>query len=408
MPRSREELVEALSELKRREENRAGLLGNSTATMLTEARDLLDSLEELERTKLALDEARYSPMGDNHHNAAACPHCRPELEGEQAKLRAEHERANRAEDALRKIRSLYETACREEDPEDPESEWDEDDPEGHAATFSCFQRAALLAKAVLDTSIGDREPETCGRCGGSGRAQVPGFDNGTVNCPSCNGTGTKPPAPCSDGASTQGGDASARQPSGERSDGSFSTRVTGGEPEPDGGLASDDFECCGGDGEHEPFCDCRPPVRPPVVDQIIDRLEELRDEEKLELERRKAEIDPLSMDPSALIFKAKARAYEDAMHLVGDLDALSRLAPEPSSSDQEGEGRFFCGKCGRYSPTSEHAGCRYLAAPTQPAVLVPSECHVVGCRLPEGHTGPCCRRPLSAPETTDQSKGEAR
>lgn len=47
---------------------------------------------ELEQ-KLA--DARYT--GDNHHNAAACPYCRPELEGEREKLR----QAESQRDALR-------------------------------------------------------------------------------------------------------------------------------------------------------------------------------------------------------------------------------------------------------------------------------------------------------------------
>lgn len=46
-----------------------------------------------------LAEARY--LGDNHHNAAACPHCRPELEAERAKQRELVERAEQAEQQLR-------------------------------------------------------------------------------------------------------------------------------------------------------------------------------------------------------------------------------------------------------------------------------------------------------------------
>lgn len=77
MPRSREELVEALTELKRREENRAGLLGNSTAMMLTEARDLLESLEERIEHRLVVDqvggriELGPQPLADCRARAAA-------------------------------------------------------------------------------------------------------------------------------------------------------------------------------------------------------------------------------------------------------------------------------------------------------------------------------------------------
>lgn len=32
---------------------------------------------EIERLRDDLERARYAPMGDNHHNAMACPHCNP-------------------------------------------------------------------------------------------------------------------------------------------------------------------------------------------------------------------------------------------------------------------------------------------------------------------------------------------
>jgi hypothetical protein len=34
--------------------------------------------------QLVVDLARFSPMGDNHHNAAACPYCRGQMAGEEA------------------------------------------------------------------------------------------------------------------------------------------------------------------------------------------------------------------------------------------------------------------------------------------------------------------------------------
>ncbi len=46
------------------------------------------------------DEARFRPLGDNHHNAAACPHCNPGLEAQRDVLIAARQRAEAAEAAL--------------------------------------------------------------------------------------------------------------------------------------------------------------------------------------------------------------------------------------------------------------------------------------------------------------------
>jgi hypothetical protein len=54
-------------------------------------------------------------------------------------------------EALEEVCKLYATACREEDPDDPSSELDDDDPDGHGATFGLFQRADLVARRALAT-----------------------------------------------------------------------------------------------------------------------------------------------------------------------------------------------------------------------------------------------------------------
>lgn len=42
--------------------------------------------ELLEEVRKQRDEARFSPLGDNHHNAAACPYCNPKLEAQREQL----------------------------------------------------------------------------------------------------------------------------------------------------------------------------------------------------------------------------------------------------------------------------------------------------------------------------------
>lgn len=32
---------------------------------------------EIERLRIEITDARFAPLGDNHHNALACPHCNP-------------------------------------------------------------------------------------------------------------------------------------------------------------------------------------------------------------------------------------------------------------------------------------------------------------------------------------------
>jgi hypothetical protein len=50
-----------------------------------EQRDKLWKAEaEIAVLKADLERARYAPLGDNHHNAAACPHCRPQLASQPA------------------------------------------------------------------------------------------------------------------------------------------------------------------------------------------------------------------------------------------------------------------------------------------------------------------------------------
>lgn len=73
----------------------------------------------------------------------------------------------------------------------------QDEPDNLRHELYDLATAAVLWGSSLDTSIGDREPEKCERCNGLGLKRQP--DGGTVptfRCPFCNGTGTKPPAPC--------------------------------------------------------------------------------------------------------------------------------------------------------------------------------------------------------------------
>jgi hypothetical protein len=56
-----------------------------------------------ERLTIERDEARFSPMGDNHHNAAACPYCRPEVEAERDQSRKQVEKAELYRMALARI-----------------------------------------------------------------------------------------------------------------------------------------------------------------------------------------------------------------------------------------------------------------------------------------------------------------
>lgn len=49
------------------------------------------------------DEVRYAPLGDNHHNAAACPHCGDLLGKAEALLAVERERTQQLADALKQI-----------------------------------------------------------------------------------------------------------------------------------------------------------------------------------------------------------------------------------------------------------------------------------------------------------------
>lgn len=46
-------------------------------THLMVGRICMDAVAEIERLRDDLERARYAPMGDNHHNAMACPHCNP-------------------------------------------------------------------------------------------------------------------------------------------------------------------------------------------------------------------------------------------------------------------------------------------------------------------------------------------
>lgn len=49
---------------------------------------------------------RYSPTGDNHHNAATCPYCRPKLDQERDQLRAEVAKLTQERDTFRRWANL--------------------------------------------------------------------------------------------------------------------------------------------------------------------------------------------------------------------------------------------------------------------------------------------------------------
>jgi hypothetical protein len=120
-------------------------------------------------------------------------------------------------------------------------------PHTMGTPYPCPACQPLTAPA-LDTSIGDREPEApvcishahryqngvkvpCEYCKPPTPKCACHFVPDEHKCADCT---FKPPAPCSDRASTQGGDASAVGPADV---GRTSTRVTGGGPAPDGGSA---------------------------------------------------------------------------------------------------------------------------------------------------------------------------
>lgn len=171
---------------------------------------------------------------------------------DQSRQRSKAEaRANRAEAALREAREEVERVAKQL--------WRDSQRDTTIIRDAGYMQDAAEKLEALDTSIEDREPEeqqqVGERCGGSGRVLRPvanagnrradgslfqpgdlGYVNGDgemevtcSGCPDC-----KPPAPCSDRASTQGGDASAGGPGTVELQ---STGVTGGEPEPDDGLA---------------------------------------------------------------------------------------------------------------------------------------------------------------------------
>lgn len=64
--------------------------GLSAALPAVEAQAKAPLEAEMKLLQQKLDDARY--LGDNHHNAAACPHCRPEMEAERRRAQLEIER----------------------------------------------------------------------------------------------------------------------------------------------------------------------------------------------------------------------------------------------------------------------------------------------------------------------------
>lgn len=86
---------------------------------------LAEALEDAKR-------ARWAPMGDNHHNAAACPYCSPE--SEIVALRA---RLAEAERAIRHVRERHDAAV-----------WRADGPGG--SVCSCEDCDTLRAAAATE------------------------------------------------------------------------------------------------------------------------------------------------------------------------------------------------------------------------------------------------------------------
>ena len=83
--------------------------------------------------------AEFCPGGRGHHHG-----------GSQTVSVVPAQALTEVREALETVCKLYETACREEDPFDPESEYDENDPYSHIATFECFRRADSTCRTTLN------------------------------------------------------------------------------------------------------------------------------------------------------------------------------------------------------------------------------------------------------------------
>jgi hypothetical protein len=145
---------------------------------------------QIERLTIERDEARYSPMGDNHHNAAACPYCRPQFEAErnQALAKGAEEERERLREIVAQFHNdaVRSQIVREEQQEDSSVE-------------SIRVRELKEVLAALDTPAPSegREPSeddwACDTCGTiapvetEGWEQTPQDDAGVTveRCPDC-------------------------------------------------------------------------------------------------------------------------------------------------------------------------------------------------------------------------------
>lgn len=90
---------------------------NYTHDCLLFQQDLRAVLADNARLARERDEARFAPMGDNHHNAAACPYCNPKLremidKAVQRAVKAERDAAHAARAAAEAERDRCRAALR--------------------------------------------------------------------------------------------------------------------------------------------------------------------------------------------------------------------------------------------------------------------------------------------------------
>jgi len=62
----------------------SGRLYENRGELSTMQREIDRVTAERDRLKKELAEARFRPLGDNHHNAALCPYCNPTLNAQTA------------------------------------------------------------------------------------------------------------------------------------------------------------------------------------------------------------------------------------------------------------------------------------------------------------------------------------
>ncbi len=94
----RSKLLEQHIENEAQQQARIDVLKSMTETLSQQAEEYKQALaaerERAESLERQLEVARFNPVGDNHHNAWACPHCRSYVDTE---LQAEREKSARLE-----------------------------------------------------------------------------------------------------------------------------------------------------------------------------------------------------------------------------------------------------------------------------------------------------------------------